>query len=115
MDPHIIYFELQSLSGIVRGTLVHLYCLFRITLHDLCFTAHDCLVLSRRFDESLIFAVFFFINTFVIFDTGLWYECLNMFCICADGFAFSQEEGGSVSQADVIRAYDTSRPRQPRS
>ncbi|CAB3235623.1 unnamed protein product [Arctia plantaginis] len=31
------------------------------------------------------------------------------------GFAFSQEEGGSVSQADVIRAYDTSRPRQQRS
>ncbi|CAH2092341.1 unnamed protein product [Euphydryas editha] len=28
------------------------------------------------------------------------------------GFAFSQEEGASVSQADVIRAYDTSRPRQ---
>ncbi|OWR45528.1 hypothetical protein KGM_215959 [Danaus plexippus plexippus] len=28
------------------------------------------------------------------------------------GFAFSQEEGASVSQADVIRAYDT---RQPRS
>ncbi|VVC91178.1 unnamed protein product [Leptidea sinapis] len=25
----------------------------------------------------------------------------------ADGFAFSQEEGASVSQADVIRAYDT--------
>lgn len=32
-------------------------------------------------------------------------------CGCADGFAFSQEEGGSVSQADVIRAYDTSQPR----
>ncbi|XP_075972322.1 ATPase phospholipid transporting 8A1 isoform X3 [Anticarsia gemmatalis] len=31
------------------------------------------------------------------------------------GFAFSQEEGGSVSQADVIRAYDTSQPRAARS
>ncbi|CAH0396964.1 unnamed protein product [Chilo suppressalis] len=31
------------------------------------------------------------------------------------GFAFSQEEGGSVSQADVIRAYDTSQPRPVRS
>ncbi|KAG6460163.1 hypothetical protein O3G_MSEX011818 [Manduca sexta] len=31
------------------------------------------------------------------------------------GFAFSQEEGGSVSQADVIRAYDTSQPRAPHS
>lgn len=29
-----------------------------------------------------------------------------------DGFAFSQEEGGSVSQADVIRAYDTRQPRR---
>ncbi|CAH0721386.1 unnamed protein product, partial [Brenthis ino] len=28
------------------------------------------------------------------------------------GFAFSQEEGASVSQADVIRAYDTSQPRR---
>ncbi|KAJ8727263.1 hypothetical protein PYW08_015660 [Mythimna loreyi] len=27
------------------------------------------------------------------------------------GFAFSQEEGGSVSQADMIRAYDTRQPR----
>ncbi|KAL4705711.1 hypothetical protein ACJJTC_019774 [Scirpophaga incertulas] len=31
------------------------------------------------------------------------------------GFAFSQEEGGSVSQADVIRAYDTSQPRPEHS
>ncbi|XP_053599624.1 probable phospholipid-transporting ATPase IA isoform X4 [Plodia interpunctella] len=31
------------------------------------------------------------------------------------GFAFSQEEGASVSQADVIRAYDTSQPRAGRS
>ncbi|KAH9638255.1 hypothetical protein HF086_013693 [Spodoptera exigua] len=30
---------------------------------------------------------------------------------CQDGFAFSQEEGGSVSQADMIRAYDTRQPR----
>ncbi|XP_077289353.1 ATPase phospholipid transporting 8A1 isoform X2 [Arctopsyche grandis] len=27
------------------------------------------------------------------------------------GFAFSQEEGGSVSQTDVIRAYDTNKPK----
>ncbi|KAI8440622.1 hypothetical protein MSG28_001841 [Choristoneura fumiferana] len=31
------------------------------------------------------------------------------------GFAFSQEEGGSVSQSDVIRAYDTRHPRPARS
>jgi len=29
----------------------------------------------------------------------------------ADGFAFSQEEGGSVTQTDVIRAYDTNLPK----
>ncbi|XP_076276279.1 ATPase phospholipid transporting 8A1 isoform X1 [Lasioglossum baleicum] len=28
-----------------------------------------------------------------------------------DGFAFSQEEGGSVTQTDVIRAYDTNLPK----
>ncbi|XP_037051247.1 probable phospholipid-transporting ATPase IA isoform X4 [Bradysia coprophila] len=28
-----------------------------------------------------------------------------------DGYAFSQEEGGSVSQTDVIRAYDTNLPK----
>ncbi|KAI4480681.1 hypothetical protein M0804_010234 [Polistes exclamans] len=27
------------------------------------------------------------------------------------GFAFSQEEGGSVTQTDVIRAYDTNLPK----
>lgn len=31
--------------------------------------------------------------------------------ILLDGFAFSQEEGGTVSQADVIRAYDTNIPK----
>lgn len=38
-------------------------------------------------------------------------------CNCAkshvlpDGYAFSQEEGGSVSQSDVIRVYDTNAPK----
>ncbi|XP_050561376.1 probable phospholipid-transporting ATPase IA isoform X4 [Spodoptera frugiperda] len=32
-----------------------------------------------------------------------------------DGFAFSQEEGGSVSQAEMIRAYDTRQPRPQQS
>ncbi|KAL3265914.1 hypothetical protein HHI36_010104 [Cryptolaemus montrouzieri] len=27
------------------------------------------------------------------------------------GFAFSQEEGGAVSQAEVIRAYNTTNPK----
>lgn len=31
------------------------------------------------------------------------------------GFAFSQEEGGSVSQAEMIRAYDTRQPRPQQS
>lgn len=28
-----------------------------------------------------------------------------------DGFAFSQEEGGSVSQAELVRAYNTNIPK----
>lgn len=28
-----------------------------------------------------------------------------------DGYAFSQEEGGTVTQTDVIRAYDTNLPK----
>lgn len=28
-----------------------------------------------------------------------------------DGYAFSQEEGGAVTQTDVIRAYDTNLPK----
>lgn len=28
-----------------------------------------------------------------------------------DGFAFSQEEGGAVSQTEVIRAYNTNIPK----
>lgn len=31
--------------------------------------------------------------------------------ICLDGYAFSQEEGGPVSQAAVIRAYNTNEPK----
>lgn len=30
-----------------------------------------------------------------------------------DGYAFSQEEGGAVTQAEVIRAYDTTQPKPP--
>ncbi|XP_060800774.1 probable phospholipid-transporting ATPase IA isoform X1 [Amyelois transitella] len=40
---------------------------------------------------------------------------VNMELELSHGFAFSQEEGGSVSQADMIRAYDTSQPRVGRS
>ncbi|KAB0800093.1 hypothetical protein PPYR_07973 [Photinus pyralis] len=39
-------------------------------------------------------------------------RCLKREClILLDGFAFSQEEGGTVSQADVIRAYNTNIPK----
>jgi hypothetical protein len=34
--------------------------------------------------------------------------CLNF----TDGFAFSQEEGGAVSQSDVVRVYDTKNKRR---
>lgn len=31
-------------------------------------------------------------------------------CCFLDGFAFSQEEGGAVSQSDMIRVYNTCSP-----
>lgn len=31
--------------------------------------------------------------------------------ILSDGYAFSQEEGGTVTQAEIIRAYDTNLPK----
>lgn len=37
---------------------------------------------------------------------------VNQFLLCAslsDGYAFSQEEHGAVSQEEVIRAYDTTK------
>ncbi|XP_047989999.1 probable phospholipid-transporting ATPase IA isoform X2 [Leguminivora glycinivorella] len=40
---------------------------------------------------------------------------VNLELELSHGFAFSQEEGGSVSQSDVIRAYDTRQPRARRS
>lgn len=33
------------------------------------------------------------------------------FAEISDGFAFSQEEGGTLSQSEVIRCYDTNRPK----
>lgn len=36
---------------------------------------------------------------------------MYIFFVKLDGFAFSQEEGGAVSQTDVIRAYDTNIPK----
>lgn len=36
---------------------------------------------------------------------------MNQKIIHADGFAFSQEEGGTLSQSEVIRCYDTNRPK----
>ncbi|XP_066589632.1 probable phospholipid-transporting ATPase IA isoform X4 [Prorops nasuta] len=40
-----------------------------------------------------------------------WRPLLLRMLRVADGFAFSQEEGGSVTQTDVIRAYDTNLPK----
>lgn len=31
--------------------------------------------------------------------------------VAIDGFAFSQEEGATVTQTDIIRAYDTTQPK----
>lgn len=47
-----------------------------------------------------------------IFRRRITFVLINL-CVLfgVDGFAFSQEEGGSVSQTDVIRAYDTNKPK----
>uniref|UniRef100_A0A8C6VZ73 Phospholipid-transporting ATPase n=1 Tax=Nothobranchius furzeri TaxID=105023 RepID=A0A8C6VZ73_NOTFU len=42
---------------------------------------------------------------------GILFQCFIVvsFCISADGYAFSQEEHGVVSQSQVVRSYDTTR------
>lgn len=41
-----------------------------------------------------------------------WKHNWFLFCfISADGYAFSQDENGIVSQSEVIRAYDTTKQR----
>lgn len=42
----------------------------------------------------------------ILFKLNLFYTVCSL-----DGYAFSQEEGGPVSQTDVIRAYDTNVPK----
>lgn len=45
-------------------------------------------------------------------DKGATMHNDNMFFFPPlDGFAFSQEEGGTITQTDVIRAYDTNLPK----
>lgn len=43
--------------------------------------------------------------------TLIVFSAINVVLVPSDGFAFSQEEGGTVSQSDVIRAYDTNIPK----
>ena len=44
-------------------------------------------------------------------DAVVIIDVYNMKHILLDGYAFSQEEGGSVSQTEVIRAYDSNAPK----
>uniref|UniRef100_A0A8C9YH98 Phospholipid-transporting ATPase n=1 Tax=Sander lucioperca TaxID=283035 RepID=A0A8C9YH98_SANLU len=47
--------------------------------------------------------------TSLVFDVA--YKVINCFDPFSDGYAFSQDENGVVSQSDVIRAYDTTKQR----
>lgn len=38
-------------------------------------------------------------------------DLYKFFFLLTDGFAFSQEEHGVMRQSEVIRAYDTTRPK----
>uniref|UniRef100_A0A8C3AV17 Phospholipid-transporting ATPase n=1 Tax=Cyclopterus lumpus TaxID=8103 RepID=A0A8C3AV17_CYCLU len=44
-------------------------------------------------------------------NRGLKYTVPPSSCLSADGYAFSQEEHGVVSQSQVVRSYDTTRER----
>uniref|UniRef100_A0A8C7M8J8 Phospholipid-transporting ATPase n=1 Tax=Oncorhynchus kisutch TaxID=8019 RepID=A0A8C7M8J8_ONCKI len=65
---------------------------------------------------SLLFDVAFRVIS-VRFCNGVedFYIYVSCACFPLDGYAFSQEENGAVSQSDVIRSYDTTkqRPAQP--
>uniref|UniRef100_A0A673BMF4 Phospholipid-transporting ATPase n=1 Tax=Sphaeramia orbicularis TaxID=375764 RepID=A0A673BMF4_9TELE len=47
----------------------------------------------------------------MMFSSGVFWMVLNALLRFADGYAFSQDENGVVSQSEVIRAYDTTKQR----
>lgn len=53
----------------------------------------------------LVFQYFFFVVC-----VGLA-QVIFLFFLSIDGYAFSQEEHGVVSQSQVVRSYDTTRQR----
>lgn len=53
---------------------------------------------------------FHFFNNSVLISTQ-WCLLISYSLLFLDGFAFSQEEGGAVSQSDMIRVYNTCSPR----
>lgn len=46
-----------------------------------------------------------------ILQTIIFLEYFYSFVSLLDGYAFSQEEGGNVTQTDIIRAYNTNIPK----
>lgn len=65
---------------------------------------HERNITIQSSTQSLINALFLLTITKLI----KFNECV---CCLSDGFAFSQEEGGAVSQTDIIRAYNTNIPK----
>uniref|UniRef100_A0A8C7G2B6 Phospholipid-transporting ATPase n=1 Tax=Oncorhynchus kisutch TaxID=8019 RepID=A0A8C7G2B6_ONCKI len=81
----------------------------------------EMLFTSGVFWMSLLFipvtSLLFDVVISVRFCNGVedFYIYVSCACFPLDGYAFSQEENGAVSQSDVIRSYDTTkqRPAQP--
>lgn len=55
---------------------------------------------------------------FLYIFCGMWWKLMyisaksfRLFFLSVDGYAFSQEEHGVVSQSQVVRSYDTTRQR----
>lgn len=68
-----------------------------------------CSIYSVVF-HSLYLLVFIF-YVFITLITDLNDLSLKSFDLFSDGYAFSQDENGVVSQSEVIRAYDTTKQR----
>lgn len=62
-----------------------------------------------------IVGLFFYFFSFFVGCVGskciLALQVVYLFFLSIDGYAFSQEEHGVVSQSQVVRSYDTTRQR----
>uniref|UniRef100_A0A8C6NIB9 Phospholipid-transporting ATPase n=1 Tax=Nothobranchius furzeri TaxID=105023 RepID=A0A8C6NIB9_NOTFU len=60
-------------------------------------------------DPGAVFLLLFIFS--YMFHNGNFIPCFTSFTSFSDGYAFSQDENGVVSQSEVIRAYDTTKQR----